>query len=93
MNRTLDIKTRFTILLACFSLGFIVYGGWSIKVLREVRVTGPIYERIVQSKDLVADILPPPEYIIESYLVAFQLQSVTEPQEQQALLQRMQALQ
>ncbi len=93
MNRTLDIKTRFTILLACFSLGFIVYGGWSIKVLREVRVTGPIYERIVQSKDLVADILPPPEYIIESYLVAFQLQAVTEPQEQQALLQRMQALQ
>jgi methyl-accepting chemotaxis protein len=91
--RSLDIKTRFTILLACFTLGFIVYGTWSIKLLREVRVTGPIYDRIVQSKDLVADILPPPEYIIESYLIAFQLQAATGGPEQERLLQRMQALQ
>jgi hypothetical protein len=27
----------------------------------------------VQSKDLIADVLPPPEYIIESYLVVHQL--------------------
>jgi len=93
MRRTPDIKTRFTMLLACFTLGFIVYGAWSIKLLQEVRVTGPIYDRIVQSKDLVADILPPPEYIIESYLVAFQLQAATEQPEQERLQQRLQALQ
>jgi methyl-accepting chemotaxis protein len=93
MRRTPDIKTRFTMLLACFALGFIVYGAWSIRLLHEVRVTGPIYDRIVQSKDLVADILPPPEYIIESYLVAFQLQAATEQPEQERLLQRLQALQ
>ncbi|MRV72802.1 methyl-accepting chemotaxis protein [Duganella sp. FT92W] len=91
--RTPDIKTRFTILLACFALGFMIYGAWSIKLLREVRVTGPIYDRIVQSKDLVADILPPPEYIIESYLVTFQLQASSDPAEQERLMQRIQALQ
>ncbi|MBC7905342.1 MAG: HAMP domain-containing protein [Rhodospirillaceae bacterium] len=36
--------------------------------LTELKVGGPLYERIVLGKDLVADILPPPEYIIESYL-------------------------
>jgi methyl-accepting chemotaxis protein len=91
--RTPSIKARFTILLACVALGFIIYGAWSIKLLREVRVTGPIYDRIVQSKDLVADILPPPEYIIESYLVAFQLQASADPAEQERLQQRMQTLQ
>jgi methyl-accepting chemotaxis protein len=36
--------------------------------LGELKVNGPIYDRVVQVKDLVADILPPPEYIIEAYL-------------------------
>ncbi|BAE49049.1 methyl-accepting chemotaxis protein [Paramagnetospirillum magneticum] len=45
--------------------------GWGV-VLSELKVNGPVYGRIVQAKDLVADILPPPEYIIESYLVASQ---------------------
>ena len=34
----------------------------------KLKVGGPIYNQIVLGKDLVADILPPPEYIIESYL-------------------------
>ncbi|MBX9634828.1 MAG: HAMP domain-containing protein, partial [Magnetospirillum sp.] len=38
--------------------------------LSELKVRGPLYDRIVLGKDLVADILPPPEYIIESYLEA-----------------------
>lgn len=36
--------------------------------LQKLKVGGEIYSRIVLGKDLVADILPPPEYIIESYL-------------------------
>ncbi|WP_231920692.1 methyl-accepting chemotaxis protein [Magnetospirillum sp. XM-1] len=45
--------------------------GWGV-VLGELKVNGPVYGRIIQAKDLVADILPPPEYIIESYLTASQ---------------------
>jgi methyl-accepting chemotaxis protein len=92
MKRTLDIKARFAILLGCFALGFVLYGAWSLKVLREIRVNGPIYQHIIQSKDLVADILPPPEYIIESYLVAYQLLDTGEHGAREKLLQRMQAL-
>lgn len=38
--------------------------------MRTLSVGGPIYSRIILGKDLVADILPPPAYIIESYLEA-----------------------
>jgi methyl-accepting chemotaxis protein len=37
-----------------------------------IKVNGPVYLDIVRGKDLIADILPPPEYIIESYLVLLQ---------------------
>jgi methyl-accepting chemotaxis protein len=38
--------------------------------LSELKVGGPLYRQIVLGKDLIADILPPPEYVIESYLEA-----------------------
>ena len=41
--------------------------------LQEVKVAGPIYSEIVMAKDLVADVLPPPEYLLESYLVTLEM--------------------
>ena len=38
--------------------------------LRQLKVGGPVYQRVIDGKDLVADILPPPEYLIEAYLEA-----------------------
>lgn len=38
--------------------------------LHTVKIGSDAYNRIILGKDLVADILPPPEYIIESFLVA-----------------------
>lgn len=50
------------------AVGFclVIASGWF--ALRELKVNGPLYDRVVQGKDLVADILPPPAYIIEAYL-------------------------
>jgi len=44
--------------------------GTGMRAIEELKVGGGLYDRIVLGKDLVADILPPPEYIIESYLEA-----------------------
>lgn len=73
MLEHLSIQQRFRLLLvvslACFALcGVIVF-----RTLAEIRVNGPIYERIMQGQDLVADILPPPAYLLESYLITLQL--------------------
>ena len=70
--------SRFSVLQQIFFLasvsviGLLVLSVAAFSVLHQVKVTGPIYQEIVQGKDLVADILPPPEYVIESYLVVLQ---------------------
>jgi methyl-accepting chemotaxis protein len=88
----LTIQTRFMALIGIFVLGSAIYGAWSFKTLSELKVNGPLYQRIVQSKDLIADILPPPEYIIESYLVAMQLQDATDKSIQDKLIARLATL-
>ncbi len=69
----LSISKKLSILVITFLLGFIIFGVYSYRGLNKVKVNGPIYKEIEQNKDLVADILPPPEYIIESFLNCFQM--------------------
>jgi methyl-accepting chemotaxis protein len=49
-------------------IALLVLAGASLVSLQVLRVNGPLYDRIVLGKDLIADILPPPEYVIEAYL-------------------------
>ncbi|WP_166642307.1 methyl-accepting chemotaxis protein [Paludibacterium purpuratum] len=90
-GRSLKLAHRFAILLAVFALGFAVYGVWSFKTLNDLKVNGPLYNRIEQSKDLVADVQPPPENIIESYLTTFQLAETTDPDQQNRLIHKIEA--
>jgi diguanylate cyclase (GGDEF)-like protein len=46
----------------------IVCAGWL--ALQELRVNGPIYQRIVTGKDLIANVVPPPVYLVEAFLEA-----------------------
>ncbi|MFA6014409.1 MAG: methyl-accepting chemotaxis protein [Gallionellaceae bacterium] len=86
-----SLKQRFAVLIAAVALGNLVLGGWFYKTLAEMKVSGPIYTKIVLGKDLVADILPPPEYILESYLVTLQL-ARAQPEEVNALADRLKVL-
>ncbi len=70
MLSKLRISTAASIFGALVVLGFIALLATSYFALRELKVGGPVYNRIVLGKDLVADILPPPEYVIEAYLEA-----------------------
>jgi methyl-accepting chemotaxis protein len=51
-------------------VGFLATAVTQYIAISQLQVGGPIYARIVLGKDLVADVLPPPEYVIESYLEA-----------------------
>ncbi|MGZ8222603.1 MAG: methyl-accepting chemotaxis protein [Methylobacter sp.] len=88
----LTIKMRFTILLGAFIIGFSLFGFATFKAMNTVNLDGSIYQRIIQGKDIIADVLPPPEYIIESYLVALQLTQAADPAEIGALTARFQEL-
>lgn len=74
------------ILACCGIFGWFVSG-----TLAAVKVNGPYYKNIVQGKDLIADILPPPEYLLESYLNAFQLSTEREAQKRAALIEKSKA--
>ncbi len=88
----LTIKMRCAIIVSTLVIGFSVFGLATFKVMNTVNVNGPVYQRIIQGKDIIADILPPPEYIIESYLVALQLTQTTDSSEISALTARFQTL-
>lgn len=87
----MKLAQRFAIIVILCAGGFLAYGLWSFKTLNELKVNGPLYQRIIQGKDLVADILPPPEYIIESYLVGLQAANAS-PTDRSALMERMKSL-
>ncbi len=70
----------------------LVLGGLAVNTLSHLQVNGPLYKRIVQGKDLIADILPPPEYMLESYLVVFQLSNEKRKDEREALIKRLESL-
>ncbi|MFA9217396.1 MAG: methyl-accepting chemotaxis protein, partial [Sphingomonadaceae bacterium] len=90
--RTLKLSRRLALLIAIFSIGFAGFGFWALKSLNELKVNGPIYLKIVQNKDLIADILPPPEYILESYLVTLQLAASGDQAELGRLIERFNVL-
>ncbi|AND86643.1 methyl-accepting chemotaxis protein [Bradyrhizobium diazoefficiens] len=52
------------------AIGFTAVVSTSLYALRELKVGGPLYSDIKLGNDLIADILPPPEYVIEAYLEA-----------------------
>ncbi len=57
-------------------LATVVIGGYT---LEQVRIGGESYNQVSASKDLIADILPPPAFIIEAYLEA--RMAVEEPEQ------------
>jgi methyl-accepting chemotaxis protein len=67
---------RITISRAIFAFGTLVVVGLLAVIfasnfaLSQLKVGGPLYDKIKLGNDLVADILPPPEYVIEAYLEA-----------------------
>ncbi len=67
---------RLTISRAIIAFGLITAIGFGAVIttsnlaLSHLKVGGPLYNKIKLGNDLVADILPPPEYVIEAYLEA-----------------------
>ena len=77
-NENLPLRTKvllFNLALLAVLLGFLLTVN---NALNEVRVNGRLYREIVRGKDLVADILPPPQFIIEPQLVVYELMNAAQ---------------
>jgi len=71
--RSMSLAVRLWAIAATTLIGSIALVLVCIRSVNEVKVRGPLYTDIIMYKDLLADILPPPEYLIESYLNGFEL--------------------
>jgi methyl-accepting chemotaxis protein len=66
----LTIKNAVILASVLVGLGFAAAVGVNGVALGELRVGGPVYDDLKRDMDLLADVLPPPEYVIEPYLEA-----------------------
>jgi len=74
-----SISIKLILLLVVFILGYTIFGLVAFSTLNTLRINGNLYNQIIMSKDLIADVLPPPGYIIESYLDVLQMVDETDP--------------
>jgi len=86
---TLTARLWLTALLALAGSVALLFA--SIRTIDEVKIRSPLYQDIISYKDLLADILPPPAYLIETYLTCFEL-TKAKGQEKEELLKRLERL-
>jgi signal transduction histidine kinase len=67
------ISTKLTILVAIPLASLVLLGLVAAQTLQQVRIGGDAYGRIVDRKDLVADVLPPPLFLVEADLEVHRL--------------------
>ena len=79
MFRNLKIRTRLAIVVLVPVLALSALAAIGYRTLYSSRIGSLSYDNIVEAKDLVADVLPPPQYIIEPYVIALELVDETDP--------------
>ncbi|MBM3203495.1 HAMP domain-containing protein [Candidatus Woesearchaeota archaeon] len=61
-------------------------------IIEKIKVNGPIYQQVITGKDIIADVLPPPEYILESLLVVYSADASRSLEEKKDLLDQFKKL-
>ena len=89
----MGVRSKLMCLAALYAVGTVLFGVIAFSTLNKVKVNGPIYGELAQGKDLLADILPPPEYIIESYLTVHKMTGAEDPTGTDELAKKLETLQ
>ncbi len=85
----MSLGRRFALLAGFFMLLLAALGAIAFESFEKLRVNGPVYKSIAQGKDVIADILPPPEYVLEPYLLAFQAAGEDSAKKRAEILKRL----
>jgi methyl-accepting chemotaxis protein len=86
--RSITVRMKLIAMVALFGAAFAGFAVYAYSTLDQVKVNGPYYASIVEGKDVIADVLPPPEDVIESYLVCLQMLEETDAARLKALAER-----
>jgi len=89
--KSLSIRSKLLVLVAGFASALFGMGAFVASTIRDVEITGSAYQGIIDDKDLIADLLPPPLYVVEAFLDA-QLLRTAAPNQVDALVQGLSTL-
>ncbi len=84
--KNLSMTGKVVLLASVFTAGFILFAVIAFSSLNTIKIDGPLYNQIVEDKNLMADILPPPAFIVESNLIARQLREASNTAEVEQLV-------
>ena len=76
----MKFRSRFALIGIIVVLGFVALFVVGHINITKVMVNGPIYQQLARDKDLIADILPPSQFIVEPYLVVCQMNGAKTPE-------------
>lgn len=82
------LSKKLALLVGVPVVGLAFFAGTAFTTLNTVRVQGDLYNQIVQGKDLIADILPPPAYIVETHMEVFAMAREQHREDIERLAQR-----
>ena len=88
----MSLKFKMKAFILCLTIGIISFGVILWNTMNTLKINGYHYQKIVQGKDLIADILPPWECIIESYLLTYHMIDATDESSQKQLIQQFKKL-
>jgi methyl-accepting chemotaxis protein len=84
----MTISRKLSLLSALFVVGYVGLGLSAYSLVSAVKINGPLYQSIAVSKDLVADVLPPPQSLLEAYLLVLEAVDDTDPATLASLAER-----
>jgi Methyl-accepting chemotaxis protein (MCP) signalling domain len=93
-NRTSKQGTRSKLATMLWA-GAILFGllaGDALVAMSQAGIGGSAYRKVIESKDLTADVIPPPLYLAEPYLLCFQASRELDPSRRDAELARLDSL-
>jgi methyl-accepting chemotaxis protein len=70
----LSVRSKLISMICLFIVSLAGLGTFFVSAINEVKVSGPIYVAIAREMDLRSDILPPPEFIVETHLTVLQIE-------------------
>ncbi len=76
----LCMKTKVLLLGCVFTAGFLIFGALTFSTISNTKIGSYMYSLLVDAKALKADVLPPPGYIVETYLMAHLAQDAADPE-------------
>ncbi len=86
------VRTRLIAMAIIPLLSFTALATAGLFTFEQVRIKGDNYNQIAQSNALVADVLPPPQFLVEAYLTVLQLAQQSTKATQPGLLTKLDIL-